>query len=68
MACRPEVKVCFKCEDRFKEVDAVYCDICTEWKCPLCGACGCSVSPETLKAIRAIVRTYEEWLAFENLK
>jgi methionyl-tRNA synthetase len=62
MACRPELKVCFGCERVFDESEAKYCDKCTEWKCPHCETCGCKVSPETLKAIRAIVKTYELWL------
>jgi hypothetical protein len=63
MACRPEIKTCFNCFKQFNENNAVYCDTCTEWECSECGACGCDVSPSTLKAIRAIVKTYEDWLA-----
>lgn len=62
MACRPKNKVCFACEQWFHEDNAEYCHECTEWKCAKCGACGCDVSEETLKAVRAIVKTYEYWL------
>lgn len=62
LACRPELKVCFGCEKAFLEEDAIYCNKCTEWICPYCKVCGCSVSEETLKAIRAIVKTYEIYL------
>ncbi len=62
MACRPTKKVCFGCLKIFHEDDAEYCHNCTEWKCPHCGICGCLVDEETLKAIRAIVKTYEIWI------
>jgi hypothetical protein len=62
LACRPTTKVCFGCLKQFKEDDAEYCHNCTEWKCPHCGICGCLVEEETLRAIRAIVKTYELYL------
>jgi hypothetical protein len=62
LACRPTKKVCFGCMKIFEEDDAEYCHNCTEWKCPHCGICGCLVEEETLRAIRAIVKTYELWI------
>jgi hypothetical protein len=62
MACRPTKKACFKCGLWFDEKDAKYCHECTEWKCAVCGACGCDVSQEVLFAVRAIVKTYEQWM------
>ena len=67
MACRPTNKMCFNCGEWFKEEDAEYCYECTEWKCSLCGACGCSVAPSVLFAVRAIVKTYETWLEEEDI-
>ena len=62
MACRPEKKICYGCEEWFHEDDAEYCSLCTEWICPHCGMCGCLLVKLGLKAVRAVIKTYEVWL------
>jgi len=67
VACRPEKKVCFVCEEWFHEKDAKYCPECTEWKCPHCHSCGCHITEGELRVVRAMTRTYETWLEERGL-
>ena len=59
MACRPKMKVCFKCSMWINEDNMELCEECYEWVCDYCGGCFCNVSKDVSRAVKAMVLTYE---------
>lgn len=62
MACRPDKKLCYKCEQWFFGTEGEHCHKCLELKCPNCGACGCSLTKGEHRVLRCMVKTYEQWI------
>jgi len=74
MPCRPDEKCCFSCEKWFdinNDYEPHYytepskpelCDVCNQYSCPHCHACGCELPVKTLKAVHAMEKTYEKWI------
>lgn len=51
---------CFKCEKWFdnKELDEFACKLCDWHVCPICGACGCTLTPEERRVADSVYETY----------
>jgi len=55
------LRYCWVCEKPFYEVD--YCNKCTTFKCPNCGSCFCSLTPEARRAVINAMKSYGFWFS-----
>lgn len=62
MACRPNKKLCYVCEKWFLGIEGKHCHKCLEFKCPHCGSCGCSLTEGEYRVMKAMTKTYEQWI------
>ncbi|RLE64849.1 MAG: hypothetical protein DRJ47_06655 [Thermoprotei archaeon] len=52
---------CWSCGTSFHVTQADYCEICGTYKCPSCGTCLCSISPEARRAVEVEMQAYDLW-------
>jgi|YNPMSStandDraft_1061717.scaffolds.fasta_scaffold39901_1 hypothetical protein len=61
--CSPTRVCCFFCYRFFDKNQSVsQCTICGDYKCALCGACLCTLTPGERRVALAMMRTYEPLL------
>jgi len=49
---------CFSCGSRFAVEGVEFCPECNWAKCPHCGGCACTLTPEAKKAVDALYNTF----------
>ena len=60
--CSPQEINCFNCNKWFIKEKGKECEKCGEIICPCCSACLCNMNNETIKAVIAMIRTYENYI------
>ncbi len=60
--CSPQEINCFKCYKWFLKEKGKECEECGEISCPHCSTCLCNMNNETIRAVIAMIRTYENFI------
>ena len=60
--CSPQEINCFNCNKWFTKQKGKECEKCGEIICPYCSVCLCNMNTETIKAVIAMIRTYENYI------
>lgn len=57
---------CWACGVNFNPPKENYHELCQTYRCPSCGSCFCSLTPETQKALDRAMASYGLWDPFGN--